>query len=139
MKRKARQFAKRWGRVAVLVATVCAFLSAQLGAELHEAVVTHVVCAEHGGQIEDVPRLVANGAPSGSAGEIVYTAPAAPNGHQACEMPPGLASGVVVVSTPAVLHPLPISFLDPQPPEGVPGRTGPPLLQQAPKLSPPRV
>jgi len=138
MKRGARRFAKRWGRLAVLVATVCAFLSAQLRAEVHEALVVHVVCAEHGGQVEDVPRAVANDAPSGSHGKVAHTAPAAPKEHQACEMPPGLTSGVVTVSAPVVLHPILISFLDPQPPEGVPGRTGPPLLQEAPKLSPPR-
>ena len=138
MKRSARRFAKRWGRVAVLVATVCAFLSAELRVELHEAFVVHVVCAEHGGQVEDVPRAVANDTPSSSASKVAHTAPAGPNEHQACEMPPGLVSGVVVVSAPAVLHPLLISFLDPQLPEGVPGRTGPPLLQEAPKLSPPR-
>src|SRR5436190_12571544 len=140
MKRSSRRFAKRWGRVAVLVATVCAFLSAELRVELHDAFVVHVVCAEHGGQVEDVPRTFAQeGAQSaGSTGKVAHTAPAAPNEHQACEMPPGLVSGVVAVSAPAVLHPLLISFLDPQPPEGVPGRTGPPLLQEAPKLSPPR-
>ena len=138
MKRKARRFAKRWGRVAVLVATVCAFLSAQLRVELHEAFVVHVVCAEHGGQIEDVPRAVAQDGQSASPSKVAHTAPTAPKEHQACEMPPGLAAGVVTVSAPVVLHPVLISFLDPQPPEGVPGRTGPPLLQQAPKLSPPR-
>jgi len=139
MKRSTRRFAKRWGRLAVLVATVCAFLSAQLRAELHEAFVVHVVCAEHGGQIEDVPRAMGNDAPFGSVSKVAHTAPASPKEHQACEMPPGLAAGVVTVSAPVVLHPALLSFLDPQPPEGVPGRTGPPLLQQAPKLSPPRV
>lgn len=138
MKRSARRFAKRWGRVAVLLATVCAFLSAELRVELHDAFVVHVVCAEHGGQVEDVPRAVANGAQPEGIGKVAHTSPNAPNEHQACEMPPGLVSGVVTVSAPAVLHPLLISFLDPQLPEGVPGRTGPPLLQQAPKLSPPR-
>ena len=137
MKRSARRFARRWGRVAVLVATVCAFLSAELRVELHDAFVVHVVCAEHGGQVEDVPRAVAKGAQSDNA-KIAHTAPDAPNDHEACEMPPGLTSGVVAVSAPAVLHPVLISFFDPQPPEGVPGRTGPPLLQEAPKLSPPR-
>ena len=138
MKRSARRFAKRWGRLAVLVATVRAFLSAELRVELHDAFVVHVVCAEHGGQVEDVPRAVAKGEESANASKVAHTAPAAPNEHQACEMPPGLVSGVVAVSAPAVLHPVAISFLDPQPPEGVPGRTGPPLLQEAPKLSPPR-
>ena len=138
MMRKARRFAKRWGRLSVLVATVCAFLSAELRVELHDAFVVHVVCAEHGGQVEDVPRAVVQNAQSGSASKVAHTAPAAPNEHQACEMPPGLTSGVVTVSPPVVLHPILISFLDPQPPEGVPGRTGPPLLQEAPKLSPPR-
>ena len=140
MKRQARRFAKRWGRVAVVIATVCAFLSAELRLELHDAFVQHVVCAEHGGQIEDVPRTFAQeDAQSGTTGKVAHTAPAAPKEHQACEMPPGLVSGVVAVSAPTILHPVLISFLDPQPPEGVPGRTGPPLLQQAPKLSPPRV
>ena len=138
MKRKARRFAKRWGRVAVLVATVCAFLSAELRVELHDAFVVHVVCSEHGGQVEDVPRAIAQGGQSSSKSKVAHTAPKAPNEHQACEMPPGLVSGVVTVSPPVVLHPILISFLDPQPPEGVPGRTGPPLLQEAPKLSPPR-
>ena len=139
MKRKARRFAKRWGRVAVVIATVCAFLSAELRVELHDAFVVHVVCAEHGGQIEDVPRAFGDAAPSGSVSKVAHTAPASPKEHQACEMPPGLTSGVVAVSAPpVVLYPILISFLDPQPPEGVPGRTGPPLLQQAPKLSPPR-
>ena len=138
MKRKARRFAKRWGRVAVVIATVCAFLSAELRVELHEAFVVHVVCAEHGGQIEDVPRAVGQDGQSTSPSKVAHTAPASPKEHQACEMPPGLTSGVVAVSTPTVLHPFLISFLDPQPPEGVPGRTGPPLLQEAPKLSPPR-
>jgi hypothetical protein len=138
MKRKARRFAKRWGRIAVVIATVCAFLSAELQVEVHEALVQHVVCAEHGGQIEDVPRTFETGPQAPSAGKVAHTAPSAPNEHRACEMPPGLVSGVVTVSAPVVLHPLLISFLDPQPPEGVPGRTGPPLLQQAPKLSPPR-
>ena len=139
MKRRARRFAKRWGRLSVLVATVCAFLSAELRVQLHDTFVAHVVCAEHGGQVEDVPRANTAGAQSGSASKVAHTAPAAPDEHQACEMPPGLVSGAIVVSAPVVLHPLPISFLDPQPPEGVPGRTGPPLLQEAPKLSPPRV
>jgi hypothetical protein len=138
MKRTARRWAKRWGRPAVLVATVCAFLSAELRVQLHDAFVVHVVCAEHGGQVEDVPRAVAKGAQSGKASKVAHTSPALPDEHQACEMPPGLASGAVAVSAPAVLHPIAISFLDPQPPEGVPGRTGPPLLQEAPKLSPPR-
>ena len=138
MKRSARRFAKRWGRLAVLVATVGAFLSAELRVELHDAFVVHVVCAEHGGQVEDVPRAVAKASQSGTASKVAHTSPAAPSEHQACEMPPGLVSGVVAVSAPALLHPLLISFLDPQPPEGVPGRTGPPLLQEAPKLSPPR-
>ena len=137
MTRSARRFAKRWGRLAVLVATVCAFLSAQLQVELHDALVEHVVCAEHGGQVEDMPRAM-SGARSERVSKVAHAAPDAPSEHQACEMPPGLLSGVVAVSAPTVLHPVAISFLDPQPPEGVLCRTGPPLLQEAPKLSPPR-
>jgi hypothetical protein len=137
MKRAARRFAKRWGRLAVLVATVGAFLSAELRVQLHEAFVVHVVCAEHG-EVEDVPRAASAGARSESAAKIAHTAPASADEHQACEMPPGLTSGALASSSPAALHPVEISFLDPRQPEGVPGRTGPPLLQEAPKLSPPR-
>jgi hypothetical protein len=131
MKRSVRRLAKRWGRLAVLVATVSAFLSAELRVELHDVFVVHVVCAEHGGQVEDVPRAAATGAPSGTTSKMAHTSPPASDDHQACEMPPGLTAGAVSVSAPVVLHPLLISFLDPQPPEGVPGRTGPPLLQEA--------
>ena len=138
MRRSARRFAKRWGRLAVLVATVCAFLSAELRVELHDAFVVHVVCAEHGGQVEDQPRAMSGQGHSEKTNKVAHAAPDAPSEHQACEMPPGLLFGVVAGSAPTVLHPLAISFLDPQPPEGVPGRTGPPLLQEAPKLSPPR-
>jgi hypothetical protein len=98
----------------------------------------HVVCAEHG-EVEDVPRAVSARARDESASKVAHAPPAPPDEHQACELPPGLTSGAVTVSSPTVTHPAGgISFFDPQPPEGVPGRTGPPLLQEAPKLSPPR-
>ena len=74
MRRSARRFAKRWGRLSVLVATVCAFLSAELQVELHDAFVVHVVCAEHGGQVEDVPRAM-SGTRSEKVSKVAHTAP----------------------------------------------------------------
>lgn len=140
MKRATRRFAKRWGRIAVFVATACAFLAGQTQVEVHEAFVQHVVCAEHGGQLEDVPRAAVGhaGAEKSATAKAARTAPASADNHKACELPPGLAAGALSLSSPPVLHPAEVSFLDPQAPEGAPGRTGPPLLQEAPKLSPPR-
>jgi hypothetical protein len=96
------------------------------------------VCAGTAARSRTFPDVRDEGTQSESTSKVAHTAPGAPKEHQACEMPPGLVSGAVVVSAPAVLHPVLISFLDPQSPEGAPGRTGPPLLQEAPKLSPPR-
>jgi hypothetical protein len=140
MKRAVRRFARRWGRLYVLAATACAFLSAQLQVELHEAFVQHVVCAEHGGRLEDLPHAAASRTSDDKAStqKSVQATPATPEEHQACELPPGLTAGTLALSSPPVLYPAEVSFLDPQPPEGVPGRTGPPLLHEAPKLSPPR-
>ena len=114
MKRATRRFAKRWGRIAVFVATACAFLAGQTQVEVHEAFVQHVVCAEHGGQLEDVPRAAVGhpGAEKSATAKAARTAPASADDHKACELPPGLAAGALSLLSPAVLHPAEVSFLD---------------------------
>ena len=112
------------------------FVGASTLAEIHEATVLHVACAEHGGQIEDVGPL---GLLSSSRVATVQSAPPDAGAHHACELPPSLSNGALTWHAVAwtLVPPLPL-VVDASAPEGAPGRTGPPLLSLAPKLSPPR-
>ena len=130
-----RRLRTRLAQVLTLVLTVVAFLGAETGAMVHDAFVVHYACPEHEGQIEDVP-IATQGHVRASRTTV---SPASPRRtHRSCELPPALADGGVVLQRSAPL-PLPsaVAASDATAPEGVPGRTGPPILQLAPKLCPP--
>ncbi|MFZ5478028.1 MAG: hypothetical protein ACOZNI_14735 [Myxococcota bacterium] len=132
-----RQRSVRWRQLAVLVATLLSVVLAQVGVQIHEAATPHVVCAEHDGRVEDGPVQVA----SAERHDVASLSAMIDLGddHEGCAMPLTPKSGSVDVADAAPAWEAVAGVLADDPlPEGVPGRTGPPLLHVAPKLSPPR-
>jgi hypothetical protein len=121
-------------RVVVLIATVISLLSAQLQVVRHDASHVHVACSDHAGAVEDKQL----GASARSHHPVEIHQSVAPGLHKPCDLPPALMGGAIVLSRPAALPLLTAAALElAAAPEGVPGRTGPPLFHLAPKLSPP--
>lgn len=121
-------------RLAVVVVTVFAFLSAQVQVERHEASHVHVVCIEHD-VVEDVSAF---SAPSGGDATVKLEAAPASEGHQACALPLTLTSGAVALAHPPTISGPPAAAIaDVRAPDDAPARTGPPLYRLAPKNSPP--
>ena len=129
-----RALLRSHARLAVVVVTLLAFVSAQVQVERHEASHSHVVCADHG-TVEDVG---AYSGPSDGAPTHKIAAAPDPEGHQACALPLTLTSGAVALGQPpAIVGPPHAAAADARAPEGAPERTGPALYYLAPKLSPP--
>jgi hypothetical protein len=136
MDRALRLLMAKGGRLAVVLASALCVLVGQVGGQIHLAANPHVVCVEHE-RIEDAHGDVSN-ARSSAKPEITAVASAAAGSHDACVMPLTPNSGAVVaLSAPPPMPPAEVVFTDAPAPEGFPGRTGPPLLHVAPKLSPP--
>lgn len=130
-----RPLRSRLRRLLVLAVTAMSFLVGRLADADHLLTTAHVVCAEHGGQIEEQAVGAAAPAEAGIRQDV-----SGPESHHACDMPLAFASaGAAVLPRMAGLLPEP-------PAEGassavVAARAGMgalPVLAVAPKQGPPQ-
>lgn len=111
------------------------FLMVQVESLHHSLLTFHVVCAEHGQIVEDLPAVVQ----TAPAQPLSYSKSAPPARHHACDLPPGAEAGATRPSGATLVATSAENSVDPGlSPPATPIRAGPPLLRLAPKSSPPR-
>ena len=122
-------------RLLVLVAAVLSFVGGYLAEVSHVLDQAHVVCAEHGGQLEDASARPARGHGAGVAADT------AAERHRPCAMPAAFAPGgqAVLRVPPAMARaetpaPAPVTATAPDAP-----RLTLPTLAYSPKSGPPQV
>ena len=136
MRRRPAPIAVLRARAFTVVVALLALVLGQIGLVRHLASVVHVVCAEHGGRLEE-GHIGPQGGPSGASDPIEAADPG-DSGHEECDLLALVLSAIAPPLGDGLLERAPsASTAEVSAPHGGDHDAGPSLLQRAPKLPPP--